>query len=273
MGARPAPRRRRRGRPGRGRGERPTARRSRPLPPASCPPGRGAARRHLGIAPARHERRNPPDGVGVAPMAGRDAQLGVGTHEGCRHDHGIPVGEHEGDAEVAELLDDADQVVPAPGVEPGSPLPQLEEDLVHLEGGRDRLDEDGRPYVTAGEAERVLAAPQHVVPQPGLEMALELGQVEVGSGAHLDQCGARGGGVEGGSKSAAATGSSSTSTCRSTRCHPRGADDDLGELVAQAVGPALRRRQLERARGRGPSGVARITWPTKAALRSTVCQP
>ena len=45
------------------------------------------------------------------------------------------VGQHERRV-VAELLDDAEDVVPAPGVEPGGVLAQLVEDLVHLERRR-----------------------------------------------------------------------------------------------------------------------------------------
>ena len=46
---------------------------------------------------------------------------------------------------VPELLDDAEDVVPAAGVEAGRVVAQLVEDLVHLERGEDRLDQDGRP--------------------------------------------------------------------------------------------------------------------------------
>ena len=49
------------------------------------------------------------------------------------------------DGSLAERLDDAEEVVPAAGVEPGDVVAQLVEDLVHLERGEDRLDEDGRP--------------------------------------------------------------------------------------------------------------------------------
>ena len=45
----------------------------------------------------------------------------------------------------AELLDAAEEVVPAAGVETRGVLAQLVEDLVHLERGEDRLDQDGRP--------------------------------------------------------------------------------------------------------------------------------
>ena len=96
------------------------------------------------------------------------------------------VGEHEVRA-VAELLDDAEDVVPAAGVEPARVLAELVEDLVHLERGEDRLDQHGRPDRAAGDAERVLRGAEDVVPQARLEVALELGQVEVRAEPALEQ--------------------------------------------------------------------------------------
>ena len=61
------------------------------------------------------------------------------------------VGQHEL-RPVAELLDHAEDVVPAAGVEPGRVLAQLVEDLVHLERGEDRLDQDGRADRAARDA-------------------------------------------------------------------------------------------------------------------------
>ena len=43
----------------------------------------------------------------------------------------------------AELLDRAEDVVPAAGVQPAGVLAQLVEDLVHLERRQDRLDQHG----------------------------------------------------------------------------------------------------------------------------------
>ena len=57
---------------------------------------------------------------------------------------------------VAELLDHREDVVPAARVEPDRVLAQLVEDLLHLEGGEDRLDQDGRPYAAARQPERIL---------------------------------------------------------------------------------------------------------------------
>ena len=58
-------------------------------------------------------------------------------------------------------------------------LAQLVEDLLHLERGRVRLDQHGGPDRAARQAQPLLGAQEHVVPQPRLQVALHLGQVEV----------------------------------------------------------------------------------------------
>ena len=77
--------------------------------------------------------------------------------------------------------------------------------------------------VPARDAERVLRADEDVVPEPRLEVALELGQVEVRTRfpgrrrlcALWKKKSAK-------SKRLAGTGSPSTRTCFSSRCQPRG---------------------------------------------------
>ena len=58
-------------------------------------------------------------------------------------------------------------------------LAQLVEDLVHLEGGEDRLDQDRRLDRPARDTEPVLREAEDVVPEARLEVRLELRQVEV----------------------------------------------------------------------------------------------
>ncbi len=58
---------------------------------------------------------------------------------------------------------------------------QLVEDFVHLECGENRLHQDRRADRAAGDAELVLREVEDVVPEARLEVALELGQVEVGA--------------------------------------------------------------------------------------------
>ena len=66
---------------------------------------------------------------------------------------------------------------------------QLVDDLVHLKGGQDGLDEHGAADGAARHADVVLSQVEGVVPQAGLEVRLHLGQVEVRAGAALDQLG------------------------------------------------------------------------------------
>ena len=119
-------------------------------------PHLGERRRvHLGVAPAGDEGRHAADGVGAAAVAGLHQQLGVGPHERHGHGHLRAVGQDEV-GPVPEVLDDAEDVVPAAGVEPGGVVAQLVEDLVHLERGQDRLDQHGGPDRAPRDAEGVL---------------------------------------------------------------------------------------------------------------------
>src|SRR5206468_14486 len=58
--------------------------------------------------------------------------------------------------------------------------------LVHLEGGENRLDQDRRPDRARREAELRLGQLERVVPETRLEVALELGKVEVRAGPALE---------------------------------------------------------------------------------------
>ena len=141
---------------------------------------------HRRVAPVGDEGGHSAHREGAAAVAGLHQQLGVRPHERHGHRHGGAVGQHEVVA-VAELLDHAEDVVPAAGVEPGRVLAQLVEDLLHLERGQDRLDQDGRADRPPRNPERVLRVQEDVVPEPRLEMALQLRQVEVRPAAACDR--------------------------------------------------------------------------------------
>ena len=96
-------------------------------------------------------------------------------------------GQHKARAGVAEVLDDAEQVVPAPGVQAGGVVAQFVEDLVHLERGRDGLDQHGGADGALRDAEVVLREDEDLVPEPRLEVALHLGQVVVRALAVVQQ--------------------------------------------------------------------------------------
>jgi len=66
-------------------------------------------------------------------------------------------------------------------------LAQFVQDLVHLERREDRLDQHGGLDRAARDAELVLRHHEDVVPQPCLEVALHLRQVEVRTGAAREQ--------------------------------------------------------------------------------------
>ena len=122
-----------------------------------------------------------------------------------------PVGQHELGSAVAELLDHAEHVVPAAGVQPGRVLAQLVEDLLHLERGRgSSRSARSRGSVPRGMPSSSCAAVEDVVPEPRLEVALELRQVEVRARAAVERASARCGRRRGRSR----TGSPSTARRR-----------------------------------------------------------
>ena len=139
----------------------------------------------LRVASRRDQRRHAADRMRAAAVAGLHQELGVRPHERHGHRDLCAVGKHERRV-LAELLDDAEDVVPAAGIQPGGVIAQLVEDRVHLEGRGDRLDQDGRAERAARDRERVLGEAEHVVPQGCLVGALELGQVEGRRDAALD---------------------------------------------------------------------------------------
>src|SRR6266496_1307861 len=66
-------------------------------------------------------------------------------------------------------------------------LAQFVQNLVHLECGKDRLDQHGRFDGAARNPELVLCHDKDVVPEPRLEMAFELGKIEIGAAAARDE--------------------------------------------------------------------------------------
>src|SRR4029077_14274692 len=82
---------------------------------------------------------------------------------------------------VPEFLDDAEDVVPAARDQSARVLAKLIEDLFHLECSEDLLDEHGGADRSSRDVQRILREVEHVVPQPSLEVALELREIEVGA--------------------------------------------------------------------------------------------
>ena len=131
-----------------------------------------------------------------------------------------------------------EDVVPAAGVEPAGVLAQLVEDLLHLERGRECLDQHGGPERAARDPERLLRDDEHLVPEPRLEVALHLRQVEVRAGAAVEPLAGVVEDVEPEVEERARTSAvPSTVTCFSGRCQPRGPHQqhrDLGRSAGTA---------------------------------------
>src|SRR4051794_32712773 len=95
-----------------------------------------------------------------------------------RHRHLIAVGKNQVGM-LRELLDEGENVIPAPAVEAHDVLAQLVKYLVHLECREDRLDQHRDLDGAARQTQVVLRVPQHLGPQARLEMALELWKIEI----------------------------------------------------------------------------------------------
>ncbi len=91
-------------------------------------------------------------------------------------------------AVALELLYVREEVIPPAAVQPERVVAELVQDLLHLERRRDRLQEDRRPDRARRDAEVALRRSEDIVPQPGLEVVLQLREVEVRPGSLLEQC-------------------------------------------------------------------------------------
>src|SRR5207247_4149623 len=66
-------------------------------------------------------------------------------------------------------------------------IAQLVQDLFHLEGRKDRFDQDGGANRPSRDSELILRQVENIVPEPRLEMALELREVEVRAASLFQQ--------------------------------------------------------------------------------------
>ncbi|MNV66478.1 hypothetical protein D3C71_1592340 [compost metagenome] len=82
---------------------------------------------------------------------------------------------------VLQGLDVAEDVVPAAAVQRHYVILHLIEQLVHFEHRRQGFDQHGGLDGAAGQAEPVLGPGEHLAPPTPFQMALQLGQVEVGT--------------------------------------------------------------------------------------------
>ena len=132
------------------------------------------------ILAARDECRHAADRVRAPSVARADEQVGIRPHERNGHRDLRPIGQDELLAS-AELLDDAEDVVPSACVQARCVVPQFVQDLLHLKRGGDRLDQGGRLHASREDPDPFLGEAENVGPQAGLEMTLHLREVEVGA--------------------------------------------------------------------------------------------
>ena len=195
----------------------------------------------------------PPIACGSAAVAGAHELLGVGMHEGHGHGHGRAVGQHERRV-VAELLDRAEDVVPAARVEPGRVLAQRVEDLLHLERRGDRLDQHGRADRAARQADGCLSGDEDVVPELGLVPALELREVDVRAAAARHRRQPAPAQEDRDVEQAGRDGPPVDEHVALLQVPPARPHDERRELLAERVALALGRGERERAAGRVAHG-------------------
>ena len=111
-------------------------------------------------------------------------------------------------------------------------LAQLIEYLLRLERREDRLDESRRAHGAPGHAKRRLRADEDIVPEPGLEVALHLRQVEIGTRPAREELARIVEEIEAEIEQPARDGLPPRSTCFSGRCQPRGRTKSVAVLSA-----------------------------------------
>jgi hypothetical protein len=136
------------------------------------------ARIRVHVAGNWHLRGHATHRVRAALVAGVDQQFRIRGEEGLRHRHLSAFGQHAV-AVRTEGLEVGKDVVPAAAVEAGDARPQRVQDLVHLERGRQRLDQHGDLGLAMRQAERRFDVREHVFPQRRLLHAFHLRQVGV----------------------------------------------------------------------------------------------
>ena len=131
-------------------------------------------------------RRHAPHRVRPAAMATADHIQAVRPHEMRRHRHLRAVRHHKF-RPVAELLDEAENVIPTPAVQSRRMLPQFVQNLLGLERPQNRLDQHGGLDAATRYPQLVLGKHKDVIPQPRLQVAFQFGQIKIGTGPAVHQ--------------------------------------------------------------------------------------
>ena len=127
----------------------------------------------------RDRRRHPAHRMRPAAVAGVDQAQRISREKGAIHGHRRTVGD-EPLRRPPEALDEAEDIVPAPAIEPDDMVLQREQHLVHLERRRQRLDQQRHANGSARQAQLGLGEGNHLAPPRRLAPALELGQIIIG---------------------------------------------------------------------------------------------
>src|ERR1043166_5728140 len=106
-------------------------------------------------------------------------------HEVRRHRDQRAIGQDEVGF-VSKFFDAGKDVIPPAAVQAGRMIAQLVKNFVHLERGRNRLDQDRGADGTARNTEVILGEIEDVIPDPRLDMALDLRQIKVRPGAAFE---------------------------------------------------------------------------------------
>ena len=130
----------------------------------------------------RDEGAHATHGMGAAAVAHAHHMGGIGGHEGHLHGHLRPVGQQLRGV-FLERLDIAEDIVPTAAVQRGDVIAQFIEDLLGHEGAWQRLDQHGGADGAQRQVEHGLGGDEDIVPQPGFEAVLQLGQIEIGAAA------------------------------------------------------------------------------------------
>ena len=177
----------------------------------------------LGVVLDRDLGRHPAHGVGSAAVADLDQELAVGAQEVAVHAHRAAVGQDE--ARVgAELLDEAEDVVPATAVQSRPECSRSSHRISSISKAARMVSiRTVALTVPRGMPSSSWAASKTAFPEARLHVALELGQVEVGRRPRGRRARVRCGTGTARSRRASPTPARRpTSMFFSSRCQPRG---------------------------------------------------
>ncbi len=138
-----------------------------------------------GVVLDRDLRRHTAHSKGAAAMAGLDQLLRIGAQEGVAHPHLRAVWGNERRM-LAQGLDKAENIIPAAAIQARHVVAQLVEDFIHLERRRQGFDQRRHLDRTSRNVEVTLGEDDGLIPQPGFEVRLHLGQIEIGTAAGGD---------------------------------------------------------------------------------------